>query len=103
MVMYIWDVIHDGSLLVQFKLSLVILLPLLGNYTFTFGNNSLGKVYNSYNSNASWTRSSDERKKKEITENTDCGLNFINDLRTVTYKWKSPSEFPNTLMDMMQV
>ena len=67
-----------------------------GDYTFTFGNNSLGKVYNSYNSNASWTRSSDERKKKEIATNTDCGLNFINDLRTVTYKWKSPSEFPNT-------
>ena len=43
-------------------------------------------------SNASWTRYSDVRLKKDIHTNTDCGLDFINDLRTVTYKWKAPSE-----------
>ena len=25
------------------------------------------------------------------------GLDFINDLRTVTYKWKAPSELPETM------
>ena len=64
-----------------------------GNYT-TLGNNSIGRVYNQFSSNASWTRTSDERIKKDIEANTDCGLAFINDLRTVTYKWKAPSEHP---------
>ena len=32
--------------------------------------------------------------KKDIQTNTDCGLAFVNDLRTVTYKWKAPSEHP---------
>lgn len=64
-----------------------------GNY-FTFGNNSIGRVYNQFSSNASWTRTSDERIKKDIEANTDLGLDFINDLRTVTYKWKAPSEHP---------
>jgi len=62
-----------------------------GDNNFTFGKLN-NRVYNAFNANASWTRSSDERLKKEITTNTDCGLGFINDLRTVTYKWKAPSE-----------
>ena len=67
-----------------------------GNYYITFGTNANGRIYNYYPSNATWTRDSDERLKKEITTNTNCGLDFINDLRTVTYKWKAPSEVPNT-------
>jgi hypothetical protein len=50
------------------------------------------RIYNLPTSNASWSHSSDERFKKDITTNTDCGLDFINELRTVTYKWKAPSE-----------
>ena len=65
-----------------------------GNYYTTLGTDANGRVYNYYPSNATWTRDSDERLKKEIQTNTDCGLNFINDLRTVTYKWKAPSEMP---------
>ena len=57
-----------------------------------------GKIQNSYNSNATWSRTSDKRWKKDINTNTDCGLNFINDLRTVTYKWKAPSERPPELI-----
>ena len=68
-----------------------------GNYYTTFGTDANGKVYNYYPSNATWTRESDERLKKDIQTNTDCGLNFINELRTVTYKWKAPSEVPATL------
>ena len=60
------------------------------------GTDAQGRVYNQYNTNNVWTRSSDERLKKDILTNTDCGLDFINDLRTVTYKWKAPSERPET-------
>ena len=67
-----------------------------GNYYTTLGTNANGRVYNYYPSNATWSRDSDERLKKEIATNNDCGLDFINDLRTVTYKWKAPSEVPNT-------
>ena len=66
----------------------------VGDEYTTLGNNSRGRVYNNFSSNASWTRTSDERIKKDIETNTDCGLAFINDLRTVTYKWKAPSEHP---------
>ena len=60
----------------------------------TMGNTVDGRIYNQFSSNASWTRTSDERIKKDIQTNTDLGLDFINDLRTVTYKWKPPSEHP---------
>ena len=66
----------------------------VGGGYITFGTNSGGRVYNHPYSNATWTHTSDERIKKDIQTNTDCGLDFINDLRTVTYKWKAPSEHP---------
>jgi hypothetical protein len=56
------------------------------------GNDS-SYIYNDFNSNATWTHSSDERQKKEIKDDT-LGLDFINDIRPVTFKHKSPSEFP---------
>ena len=68
-----------------------------GTDYITLGRDAVGKVYNQYSSNASWSRDSDERLKKDILTNTDCGLNFINDLRTVTYKWKAPSEVPSNM------
>ena len=57
------------------------------------------RIYNQFVSNATWTRSSDERIKKDITTNTDCGLAFINDLRTVTYKFKAPSELASSMTE----
>jgi hypothetical protein len=72
----------------------------LGGYNFTFGkDNGSDRVYNQFSSNATFTRVSDERYKKEIQTNTDCGLDFINDLRTVTFKFKAKSEIPDTLPD----
>jgi hypothetical protein len=72
----------------------------VGNSTFTFGkDNGSDRVYNQFTSNATFTRVSDERYKKEIQTNTDCGLDFINDLRTVTFKFRAKSEIPNTLPD----
>jgi hypothetical protein len=57
------------------------------------------RVYNQFISNATWTRVSDQRYKKDITDNTDCGLDFINDLRPVTFKWKAKSEIDTDLPD----
>ena len=65
--------------------------------TFVFGKAS-NVVYNTFTSNASWTRSSDERKKTNIADAT-LGLDFIDDLRTVTFKWKRSQDIPNTLND----
>ena len=55
--------------------------------------NSSSHIYNNYNSNATWTHSSDERAKKDIELST-LGLEFINDLKPATYKFRSPSEYP---------
>ena len=65
-----------------------------GDNNFSFGSGNTNRVFNDFTSNASFSRSSDERLKKEIKTNEDCGLDFINDLRTVTFKWKAPSEQP---------
>jgi hypothetical protein len=71
-----------------------------GDNIFTFGKSTGNdRVYNQFTVNASWTRVSDERYKTEITDNTDCGLAFINDLRPVTFKWKAKSEIDSSLPD----
>ena len=46
-----------------------------------------------FGENATWSHSSDIRIKKDI-EDSELGLSFINDLRPVIYKKKSPSEYP---------
>ena len=55
-----------------------------------------GLIYADFNSSASWTQSSDERLKDNITA-TDLGLEFINELRPVTYKWKDTTTLPAEL------
>jgi len=75
-------------------------LDSLGTNYFTMGKGAgANRVYNQFTANATWTRASDERIKKEIETNEDCGLSFINDLRTVTYKFKSPSELDPSLSE----
>jgi hypothetical protein len=72
----------------------------VGSGYFTFGTGTGNdRVYNQFGGNASWTRVSDQRYKKDIQNNTDCGLAFINDLRPVTFKWKAKSEIDNSLPD----
>ena len=72
----------------------------VGSGYFTFGTGTgNSRVYNGFGSNASWTRVSDQRYKKDIQNNTNCGLAFINDLRPVTFKWKPKSQIDNTLPD----
>ena len=53
-------------------------------------------ICNNFASNATWVHSSDLRYKKDIQDNT-IGLDFINALRTVNYKWKAQSELDSSL------
>ena len=57
---------------------------------FSFGKES-NVVSNDFDADANWSRSSDQRLKKNIV-NQSLGLDFINDLRTVKYKWKPNNE-----------
>ena len=71
-----------------------------GNYYTTVGSGSGdNRVHVQHNTNATWARVSDVRYKKEIQDNTDCGLDFINDLRPVTFKKKKKSEIDASLPD----
>ena len=63
---------------------------------FTFGNRVLGTVSNDFNSDANFSHSSDERLKKNIQSST-IGLNFIKELRPITYQWKPNNEIPNDM------
>ena len=58
---------------------------------------TIGKASNvvklEFDTDATWTRTSDVRKKKNI-ENSTLGLDFVNDLRPVTFEWKPNNEFP---------
>ena len=68
------------------------------NFAGTGGNDfAFGKASNvvkcDFDTDADWARNSDERKKQNIEDDT-LGLEFINDLRTVTYKWKPAEEHP---------
>jgi len=70
------------------------------DYIITIGvSTGSDRIYNEFDTNASWTRVSDVRYKEEITDNTDCGLAFINDLRPVTFKWKPKANIDTDLPD----
>jgi hypothetical protein len=63
-----------------------------GGNDFSFGKAS-NVVKCDFDTDAVFERNSDERKKQNIKDDT-LGLEFINDLRTVTYKWKPAEEHP---------
>jgi hypothetical protein len=87
-------VTYDHSIVLGYNVDSV------GENHFTFGKgDGSDRVYNQFITNASWTRVSDERYKTDIQDNTDCGLDFINELRTVTFKWKAKADIENTLPD----
>ena len=68
---------------------------------FSFGKAS-NVVTNDFDTDAAWARASDERLKKDITNDT-LGLSFINDLRPVTFKWKPSNEVPEELISEYNV
>jgi len=49
------------------------------------------RIYNKYDTNATWTQASDVRLKKNI-ESDSLGLSFINRLNPVKYQWKANNE-----------
>ena len=63
-----------------------------GANSISIGKNG-SRIYADFSSSATWTQSSDERMKKNITDDT-LGLNFINRLRPVTFNFKKASEYP---------
>ena len=58
-----------------------------------FIGNNTNHIENDFNADATWNYSSDVRQKTDIEDDT-LGLNFINKIRPVVYRHKSPSEFP---------
>jgi hypothetical protein len=64
-----------------------------GGNKFIFGKPS-NTVENNFDTNASWSRSSDERMKTNIADST-LGLDFVNDLRTRTFQWRENKDFPD--------
>ena len=67
-----------------------------GSGKFTVGTSNTSTYSTLTIGGTSWSGSSDERLKKEITNST-AGLSFINDLRPVTFKWKTRDEVDSTL------
>jgi hypothetical protein len=57
---------------------------------FSFGRSG-NVVTNDFDADANWSRASDVRLKKNITDQK-LGLDFINDLRTIKYNWKPSTE-----------
>jgi len=53
-------------------------------------------ITNTWGSNATWTHSSDVRLKENISDN-NLGLDFINELRTITYNWKKQEDVPEEI------
>lgn len=73
---------------------IVVGLSILGTANDQY---SLGKasnvVSNDFGTDAVWTRISDKRKKQNVN-NLGLGLDFINNLRPVTYRWKPANQLP---------
>jgi len=77
---------------VDYEICLGVLISGDGTETCRIGRSS-DYITNDFGENATWTHSSDVRIKKDIEDN-ELGLDFIKDLRTVTFKKKAPSEYP---------
>jgi hypothetical protein len=62
-----------------------------GSSTATLGYNGTGVHIALNGTTTSWSAHSDERLKENIQDST-AGLSFINDLRPITYNWKSKKD-----------
>lgn len=63
------------------------------DYQVVIGQYSAGVIYNNYNTNATWTQTSDGRLKNVIGPDT-LGLSFINRLNPIKFTWKPQNELP---------
>ena len=66
-----------------------------GGNDFAFGKAS-NVVSNDFNADADWSRSSDVRLKRNI-QDLSLGLEFINDIRPVSFQWKPSNEVPKEM------
>jgi hypothetical protein len=82
----------DGDANAENQIVMGVSISSTWDNVFVFGKAS-NVTYNDFTSDNSWTQSSDVRKKKDI-EDAVLGLDFVNDLRPVTYEWKPNNEFP---------
>ena len=83
------DVTHSNAIIIGSSFS--------GNGDrFSFGKAS-NVVQNTFTSDANWSRTSDERLKTNITSIDYNGLNFINELRPVTFNWKASQDVPTDM------
>ena len=69
-----------------------------GNSTATIGIDSNGCHIALDGSTTSWSAHSDERLKENIVDST-AGLSFINDLRPITYNWKSKKDISDEFVN----
>ena len=70
-----------------------------GNNTFTVGvtySSTYRRTLDLSSSATTFTNPSDERLKENITDSS-VGLNFINDLRPITYTWKAKKDVPTDM------
>ena len=67
-----------------------------GANTARFGMGSNTATLSLDGSDTSWAAASDERLKENI-EDSDAGLDFINELRAITYKWKPKKDVPEDM------
>jgi hypothetical protein len=68
----------------------------VANTTATFGMGSNTASLGLDGSDTSWAAASDVRLKDNI-ENAEAGLDFINELRPITYKWKAKKDVPHDM------
>jgi len=67
-----------------------------GANTARFGMGSNTATLSLDGSDTSWAAASDERLKENI-EDSKAGLDFINELRAITYKWKPKKDVPEDM------
>ena len=65
--------------------------------TVSIGVGGTNYIYNAFNTNATWTKASDERIKTNI-QDLPIGLDFINELKVKSYNWKPNNEYPTDII-----
>jgi hypothetical protein len=68
-----------------------------GNNYVSLGVGGTNYIYNQFNTNATWTKASDERIKQNIAD-LDIGLDFVKDLNVKSYNWKPSNEIPEDII-----
>jgi len=68
-----------------------------GDNYVSIGKGGTNYIYNQFTVNATWTKASDQRIKKNI-QDVAIGLDFINELSVKSYNWKPNNEYPEDIL-----